>query len=50
MRDDNTERGGVWSFLTETRIGSTTPLGCVIQMLLTGLAMVLVIWLVLAFV
>ena len=49
MSNDNTPGGGLWSFLTETRVGSTTPLGCIIQVVLTGLAAVLVVSLVRAF-
>lgn len=50
VADGDIPRGGIWSFLTETRVGSTTPLGCVIQTLLTGVAAVLAFWLVLALV
>ena len=48
MSDDDAPRTGLWTWLTETRVGSTTPLGCVVQLLLTGVAAVLVVWLVLA--
>jgi len=47
MQDDNMSRTGLWSFLTETRFGSTTPLGCLIQMLLTGVVTAVLFWLVL---
>jgi hypothetical protein len=40
--NEPTQKQGLRSFLTETRVGSTTPLGCVIQSLLTGLAAALV--------
>ena len=49
MADDDTPGGGLWSFLTETRVGSTTPLGCIAQILLTGLAAALVVALVRVF-
>lgn len=49
MSDDNTPSGGFRSFLTETHVGSTTPPGCIMQLVLTGLAAAPVVALVLAF-
>ena len=44
-----TPRDGAWPFLTETRVGSTSPLGCFVQTLLTGAVTALVFWLALTF-
>lgn len=44
-RNDETQGEGIRSFLMRTRIGSTTPLGCIVQVTITALAAALVMWL-----
>lgn len=41
-------QSGIWATLSETRIGSTSLLGCIAQPPPVGVAMALLAWLVLA--